>query len=79
MTSDSFLSRRLEFDFPLTTTHHGLPLSNGTFGALLWGDGADIRLTINRADYWDHRGGVGWNDAATWENLKQWLTAEDEV
>ena len=38
MTNACFLSRRLEFDFPLTTTHHGIPLSNGTFGALIWGD-----------------------------------------
>ncbi|MEI6501466.1 MAG: hypothetical protein WCP21_10645, partial [Armatimonadota bacterium] len=79
MTATGCLSHRLDFDFPLTTTHHGLPLSNGTFGALIWGEGSDIRLTINRADYWDHRGGVGWNDTATWENLKQWLVAEDEV
>ena len=78
MTNASFLTRRLDYDFPLTTTHHGIPLSNGTFGALIRGDGADIRITINRQDYWDHRGGIGWNDVATWENLKQWLTDDDE-
>ena len=43
MTPDNFLSHRLEFDFPLTTTHYGIPLSNGTFGALIWGEGGDIR------------------------------------
>lgn len=78
MAAEGFLTRRLEYDFPLTTTHHGIPLSNGTFGALIWGEGADIRVTINRADYWDHRGGIGWNEVATWENLKKWLVAEDE-
>lgn len=78
MTNDTFLSRRLQWHFPAETTHYGLPISNGTFGALVWGAGADIRITINRADYWDHRGGIGWNEVATWENLKQWLTAGDE-
>lgn len=76
--NEPFLTRRLEFDLPLETTHHGIPLSNGTFGALIWGESGEIRITVNRADYWDHRGGIGWNETATWENLKKWLVSDDE-
>jgi len=76
---DSFLSTRLEFEFPATNTHHGIPLGNGTFGALIWGDDADIRITINRQDYWDHRGGMAFYEEATYANLKRWLEAGDEA
>lgn len=47
----SFLRQRLEFAFPTAEAHSGIPLSNGTFGALLWGEGRRLRLTLNRADY----------------------------
>lgn len=75
----SFLSRRLEWPVPLTMTHEGLPLSNGTFGALLWGEGNHLRITINRADYWDHRGGMDFPEEATYANLRAWLEAGDEA
>jgi len=74
----SFLSTRLEFEFPATNTHHGIPLGDGTFGALIWGEDADIRVTINRQDYWDHRGGMDFHEEATYANLKRWLEAGDE-
>ncbi len=72
------LRERLEFPFPATETHAGIPLSNGTFGALVWGEGRTLRITVNRADYWDHRGGLEFGPEATYENLRQWLTAGDE-
>lgn len=77
--SADYLRHRLEFEFPATNTHHGIPLSNGTFGALIWGEGPDIRITINRADYWDHRGGTDFQGEATYANLKRWLEAGDEA
>lgn len=73
-----FLADPLPWHFPLDTTHCGIPLSNGTFGALIWGEGADLRITVNRADYWDHRGGIEWSEEASYENLKQWLEEGDE-
>lgn len=74
-----FLAQRLEWRFPATDTHHGIPLSNGTFGALVWGEGGDLRITINRADYWDHRGGVAWGEEATFQNLKHWLETGNDA
>lgn len=46
----------LTFDFPLPRTHCGVALGNGLCGALVWGR-ETINVTVNRADWWDHRGG----------------------
>ncbi len=46
----------LTFDFPLPRTHCGVALGNGLCGALVWGK-ETINVTVNRADWWDHRGG----------------------
>lgn len=74
----AFPARRLEWPVPLMQTHEGVPLSNGTFGALVWGDGRRLRVTVNRADYWDHRGGMDFPEEATYTNLRRLLEARDE-
>ena len=79
MPRSPLLSRRLEFPFPARDAHAGLPLSNGTFGALLWGEERTLRITINRADYWDHRGGLAFGPDATYANLRRWLEEGDEA
>ncbi|MDQ8735371.1 hypothetical protein [Paenibacillus sp. LHD-38] len=53
--------------------HDGIPLSNGVFGALIWFQDRTVMLTINRADYWDHRGGTIWRDDCTYGHLKSLL------
>jgi len=73
-----FLSEPLPWPWPASTTHAGIPLGNGTFGALVWGEGAQVRCTINRQDYWDHRGGIAFGHEATYGNLRKWLEAGDE-
>src|SRR5688572_7825377 len=73
-----FLRQRLEFPFPAASVHSGIPLSNGTFGALIWGDGRRLKITVNRADYWDHRGGLPFSEEATYANLRCWLEEENE-
>lgn len=77
--TSSFLRQRLEFPFPAAEAHSGIPLSNGTFGTLLWGEGRRLRITLNRADYWDHRGGLSLSEEATYENLQRWLAEGDEA
>ncbi len=47
----------LEWSFPLETTHDGLLLGNAAFGVMIWGEGRTLRLTLGRADFWDHQGG----------------------
>lgn len=55
------------FEFPARTPHSGIPLGNGTFGALIWGgEPADcVHVTINRQDYWQHAGEICWQPGAT--------------
>ncbi len=43
--------------FPLERPHCGMPLANGNMGALIWGAGCRLCVTVNRSDYWDHRCG----------------------
>ena len=46
------------WDFPRTgSCHEGLAFGDGRTGVLVWGGGNEIRLTVGRADLWDHRGG----------------------
>lgn len=78
-TDRSFLDQRLEFPFPAGEVHSGIPLSNGTFGALLWGGSGTLRVTVNRADYWDHRGGLDFGSEATYANLQLWLREGNEA
>ena len=49
--------------------HDGMPLGNGLFGALLWFRDGTLRVTVNRADFWDHRGGFRFGPDATYANL----------
>lgn len=48
--------KSFELAFPIPRTHCGIPLGNGNLGALIWGN-QSICLTLNRSDFWDHRGG----------------------
>ena len=56
--------------FPLPRTHCGFPLGNGLFGALVWGEADTLRITINRADFWDHRGGERLSGERIYERMK---------
>lgn len=47
---------RLELTFPLERTHCGIVMGNGNFGAMIWGR-ERLHVTVNRADFWDRRGG----------------------
>ena len=75
----SFLAEPLAWPFPAEGVHRGIPLGNGVFGVLVWGDGAPLRLTINRADYWDHHGGHRFSEDATYANLRACLARGDEA
>jgi hypothetical protein len=45
----------LRFKTPVTVRDEALPLGNGTLGALLWGEGRPLRISLDRADLWDLR------------------------
>ena len=79
MLSCNTFPKSIGWHFPANSTHDGIPLGNGLFGALLWGQNHALHITINRQDYWDHRGGIEFGKETTYENLCQWLRAEDEA
>lgn len=46
-----YLQQRLPFPFPAPEVQFGIPLTNSALGALIWGEGGRVRITLNRADY----------------------------
>jgi alpha-L-fucosidase 2 len=71
------MKKRYKWRFPLTRTHCGILQGNGTFGAMIWGD-EKLHITINRADFWDHRGGMPFTEDMTYTNIRECLEAGDE-
>lgn len=45
----------LRFTTPAQVWDEALPLGNGMMGALVWGDGRPLRISLDRADLWDTR------------------------
>lgn len=62
------MKKRLTYKFPNESPHEGIPLGNGNFGALIWGRENRFHLTINRQDYWNHRGNIVWGKNASYKN-----------
>jgi len=69
--------RKFKWEFPLTRTHCGMLQGNGTFGAMIWGD-RKLHITMNRADFWDHRGGMPFTEEMTYANIRECLETGDE-
>ena len=45
----------LHYKTPATVWDEAMPLGNGLFGALVWGDGKPLRISLDRTDLWDLR------------------------
>jgi len=45
----------LVFEAPATVWDEAHPLGNGLLGALVWGDGSPLRISLDRTDLWDLR------------------------
>src|SRR5512137_2213267 len=45
----------LSFDTPSPTWDEAIPLGNGLLGALVWGDGKPLKISLDRTDLWDLR------------------------
>ena len=45
----------LVFDNLATTWDEGIPLGNGMLGALIWQNGKNLRISLDRSDLWDLR------------------------
>ncbi|MBA4388520.1 MAG: hypothetical protein C0404_11100 [Verrucomicrobia bacterium] len=44
-----------ELAAPITRWDEAVPLGNGLMGGLLWGEGRELRLSLDRGDLWDLR------------------------
>ena len=67
----------MEWHFPLTQSHQGIPFGNAVNGYLVWGEGRTLKVTIGRDDVWDHRGGYDWHDDQSYTNIVAALYAGD--
>ncbi len=72
------MTRNYDWDFPLPRTHTGILQGNGTMGTMIWGEGRALRITIGRADLWDHRGGMPWTEKMSYKNIRHCLKKNDE-
>jgi alpha-L-fucosidase 2 len=45
----------LNYKTPATVWDEAFPLGNGLLGALVWGDGRPLRISLDRTDLWDLR------------------------
>lgn len=73
------MGRSYEWAFPLPRTHTGMLQGNGVLGAMIWGSGNTLCITVNRADFWDHRGGLPWKPQMNFAAIRRELEAGDEA
>jgi len=73
------VSQTHRWHFPLPRTHTGVLQGNGTMGVMIWGEANVLRLTIGRADFWDHRGGMPWREGMSYQAIRALLEAGDEA
>lgn len=67
----------VEWQFPLSQSHQGIPFGNAVNGFLVWGEGRTLKVTVGRDDTWDHRGGYDWHDDQCYTNIVAALHASD--
>lgn len=64
----------LHFDAPIRRWDEALPLGNGLTGALVWGDGAPLRISLDRADLWDLRPVPEWEHPdCNYATMRRWV------
>ena len=64
--------------FPLPRTHTGVLQGNGAMGVMIWGEKNVLRVTVNRSDFWDHRGGMPWVEGMSYAHIRKLLADGDE-
>ena len=68
----------LSLDAPLREWHDGVPLGNGGAGALLWGGGDTLNVTLDRADFWHNIDTPEFRSPNfTWEKLVETVKSGD--
>ena len=70
----------LDLAAPVERWDEGIPLGNGGAGALLWGGGDTLNVTLDRSDFW-HNVDMPCYTASgfTWKNLCDVVAAKDDA
>jgi len=68
----------ITWSFPLPRVHTGIPLANGRMGALVWGEGTELHVTVGHAAHWDHRGGGAFPEDLDFGAMRRLLEAGRE-
>ncbi len=81
--SDKQLARLLEqhdmlWDAPPEKWLTGVPLANGHIGAMIWGDGEPLKITLDKYDCWELREQVPDPEIFNYQNLRRLVEAGAE-
>jgi len=64
----------LRFETPSFVWDEAIPLGNGLLGALVWGDGAPLKISLDRTDLWDLRPVPEFHtEEYSYELMRQWV------
>ena len=64
----------LQFETPSQTWDEAIPLGNGLLGALVWGDGAPLKISLDRTDLWDLRPVPEFHTKEySYKTMRQWV------
>ncbi len=74
-----YLSRHdMIWDAPPAAWNTGIPLANGHIGALIWGDGSPLKITLDKYDCWELREQVPDPEVFNYAHLRELVAAGDE-
>ena len=66
----------LHYSRPAAVWDEALPLGNGLLGALVWGDGQPLRISLDRTDLWDLRPVPEFQTKEySYRTMRQWVKA----
>ncbi len=66
----------LHYTEPAMVWDEAMPLGNGLLGALVWGDGKPMRISLDRTDLWDLRPVPEFfTEEYSYETMRQWVKA----
>lgn len=64
----------LHYATPATVWDEAMPLGNGLLGALVWGDGKPLRISLDRTDLWDLRPVPEFHtEDYSYKTMRQWV------
>jgi len=64
----------LHYKMPAMVWDEAIPLGNGLLGALVWGDGKPLRISLDRTDLWDLRPVPEFNATEySYRTMRQWV------